>query len=75
MTARQLQQLEDRYRSSFARMETARERRNAAVRSAVAAGWTFEQISAATGITRQRLHQITHRNQLAPARTPAPTAR
>lgn len=68
MTARQLELFEQRYQSASSRAESARERRNDAVRRAVAEGWTFEQISGATGITRQRLHQITHRNRPAPER-------
>ena len=38
--------------------QTARDARNAAVRQAIADGWTHAQIANATGLTRSRIGQI-----------------
>lgn len=58
MTAEDLRKIEARYERAFARAEQAREDRNTAVRAAIAAGWTHQQISDATGLTRGRIGQI-----------------
>jgi hypothetical protein len=49
---------EARYQRAFRRSEVERERRNAAVREALAAGWTHARIAEATGLTRGRVGQI-----------------
>lgn len=58
MTARQLEKAEAAYRAASARAETLREARNAAVRQALADGWTHARIADATGLTRGRINQI-----------------
>ena len=58
MTAGQLRHAEARYQRAFARSEAEREARNAAVRHALAEGWTKSQIARATGLTRSRIGQI-----------------
>lgn len=58
MTGNDLRKAEARYQRAFRRAEEAREARNAAVRAAIAAGWTHAQIAAATGLTRSRVGQI-----------------
>jgi DNA-directed RNA polymerase specialized sigma24 family protein len=54
----ELRDVEDRYQHAFRRSEELREERNAAVRAAVAAGWTYAQIAEATGLGRTRVGQI-----------------
>ena len=58
MSAEELSEAEAAYRAASARAERAREQRNAAVRQALAAGWTHARISRATGLTRGRIGQI-----------------
>ena len=58
MTAQELRKAEARYQRAFRRYEAEREARNAAVRAAIAAGWTHAAISEATGLTRARVGQI-----------------
>lgn len=58
MTAEELRQAEARYQRAYRRSEDAREARNAAVRSALDAGWTHAKIAEATGLTRGRVGQI-----------------
>lgn len=58
MTAAELQQAEATYRAAFGRSEAARAERNAAVRRALADGWTHQQIADATGLTRARVSQV-----------------
>jgi hypothetical protein len=58
MTIQSLRSAEAAYRAGFARSEQLRERRNAAVRAAVAAGMTHAEVSRATGLTRARVGQI-----------------
>lgn len=58
MTTDDLRRAEARYQRAFRRAEEAREARNAAVRSALAEGWTHARISEATGLTRGRIGQI-----------------
>lgn len=58
MTADELHQAEANYQRAFSRSEAEREKRNAAVRRALEAGWTHAQIAAATGLTRARVGQI-----------------
>jgi cell division protein FtsL len=58
VTPETLRATEARYQRAFARSETAREERNAAVRQAIEAGWTHSQIAKATGLTRARVGQI-----------------
>jgi hypothetical protein len=58
MTAAELRKAEARYQRAFRRAEEAREARNAAVRAAMAEGWTHARISDATGLTRSRVGQI-----------------
>jgi hypothetical protein len=62
MTAAELRKAEARYQRAFARSEAAREARNAAVKAALAEGWTHARISKATGLTRSRVGQIAQRD-------------
>ena len=58
MTADELRRIEARYQRAFRRSEAEREVRNAAVREALAAGWTHAAVAGATGLTRSRVGQI-----------------
>ena len=58
MTAKQLAKTEAAYRAATVRRAYALDARNAAVRDAVAAGWTHAQIADVTGLTRSRVGQI-----------------
>lgn len=58
MTVKELKKAEAAYRAAFSRAEAKREARNAAVRAALAEGWTHARISEATGLTRGRINQI-----------------
>ena len=58
VTPEELRRIEARYQRAFRRSETEREARNAAVREALAEGWTHARISEATGLTRSRVGQI-----------------
>ena len=57
-TPEELRKAEARYQRAFAVAETRREERNAAVRRALADGWTHAAISSATGLSRGRVGQI-----------------
>lgn len=58
MTADVLRKAAARYERASARSEDAREARNAAIREALADGWTHAEIAEATGLTRARVGQI-----------------
>jgi hypothetical protein len=58
VTVDELKKAEAAYRAAFRRAEAKREARNAAVRAALAEGWTHQRISEATGLTRGRINQI-----------------
>jgi cell division protein FtsL len=62
MTADQLRRVEARYQRAFRRSEEARSERNAAVRSALEAGWTHARIAQATRLTRSRVGQIAQKS-------------
>jgi uncharacterized protein YggE len=57
-TKQELRSIEARYQRASAAAETHRQARNAAVRDALAAGWTHQQIADATGLSRGRISQI-----------------
>lgn len=61
MTDSELRKAETRYQRAFRHCEEARQARNAVVQVALAEGWTHEQISRATGLTRGRVGQIAQR--------------
>jgi hypothetical protein len=58
MTADQLRKAQAAFDAADAAREAKRERRNQLVRSAREQGWSHQQISDATGLTRSRLSQI-----------------
>jgi DNA-binding NarL/FixJ family response regulator len=58
MTARQLRRAEDAYRNATGRADERKADRNAAIRQALAEGWTHQQIADATGLTRGRVSQV-----------------
>lgn len=58
MTPEELRKAEAAYQAAFRRSETKRDERNAAVRAALAEGWTHARIAEATGLTRGRVGQI-----------------
>ena len=58
MTTEELRKVEARHERASRRYEEAREARNAAVRAALAEGWTHVRIAEATGLTRSRVGQI-----------------
>ena len=58
MTPEELRKAEARYQRAFRVSEARREARNAAVREALAEGWTHAAIAAATGLTRGRVGQL-----------------
>jgi DNA-binding NarL/FixJ family response regulator len=58
MTAKELRSAEARYQRASSAAETHRQARNVAVRQALAAGWTHQQIADATGLSRGRISQI-----------------
>ena len=58
MTPAELRKAEARYQRAFRRSEALREERNAAVRQAIAEGWTHARIAEATGMTRSRVGQL-----------------
>jgi hypothetical protein len=61
VTAAELRKAERAYQRAAAKAELARYRRNAAVRAALAEGWTHAAIADATGLTRGRVGQIAQR--------------
>lgn len=58
MTPDELRKAEARHQRASRRYEAEREARNAAVRRALAEGWTHARIAEATGLTRSRVGQI-----------------
>jgi hypothetical protein len=77
MTAVELRTAEARYKRASLRYEEAREARNAAIRAALAEGWTHAQIAEETGLSRGRVGQIplaTSAGALSPAGNPPGTA-
>lgn len=60
MTIDELRKAEARYQRAYRRAEEAREARNAAIRAALAEGWTHARISDATGLSRGRIGQVAH---------------
>ena len=58
MTAAELRKVEARYVRASQRAEELRQARNTAIRAALAAGWTHQQIADATGLSRGRINQI-----------------
>ena len=58
MTAVELRRTEARYQRAFRVSEARREERNAALREALAEGWTHARIAEATGLTRGRVGQL-----------------
>jgi hypothetical protein len=67
MSTRELERAQAAYETAAARLEAARERRNQAVRDAIASGRRQVEVSEITGLSAQRVHQIRHHNQLAKA--------
>lgn len=65
MTADELRKIENRYRRAHQRAETEREARNAAVRQAIAEGWTYQAIADVIGLAAQRIGQIALQGQIA----------
>lgn len=58
MTADELRKAEDAFKADYKTAEKSRARRNELVRAALRAGWTHQQISDATGLSRGRISQI-----------------
>lgn len=58
MNVDDLRRAEAAYRRATRRSEQMRAERNDAVRQALAEGWTHQQISDATGLSRGRISQI-----------------
>lgn len=58
MSAAELRKAEAAYQAAFRRYEATREARNAAVRQALAEGWTHAKIAEATGLSRGRINQL-----------------
>jgi hypothetical protein len=58
MTADELHECEASYQRASLCAEEARQARNAAVRAALAEGWTHAKISEATGLSRGRIGQL-----------------
>ena len=58
MTLEELQNLEAHHRRAARCYEMSRSARNAAIRQALAEGWTHAKIADATGLTRSRIAQI-----------------
>lgn len=58
VSADQLRKAEADFKAKYKASERSRQRRNEVVRSALAEGWTHQQISDATGLTRGRISQI-----------------
>jgi DNA-binding NarL/FixJ family response regulator len=58
VTADQLRKAEAAFKKSYAAAERDREGRNEAVLEALRTGWTHQQISDATGLSRGRISQI-----------------
>lgn len=58
MTADELRRAEASYQRASDRAEKLREQRNAAVKEALAEGWTHAKIAETTGLSRGRISQI-----------------
>lgn len=58
MTEEQLAKAEAAYRAASQHAEQLREKRNALISRALAAGWTHARISQVTGLSRGRISQI-----------------
>lgn len=58
MTTDELHEAEARYKRASTLAEQAREHRNWCVLDALKNGWTHQQISEATGLSRGRIGQI-----------------
>lgn len=58
MTADELRKAQRAHDRTAGRYKEITERRNALVRQALAEGWTHQQISNATGLSRGRISQI-----------------
>jgi hypothetical protein len=58
MTAEELRRIEARHERALRRYEVVRGERNAAIRQALAEGWTHARIAEATGLTRGRVGQL-----------------
>jgi hypothetical protein len=58
MTAKELRKAEAAHQAASRRYEKTRATRNAAVKQALAEGWTHAAISQATGLSRGRIGQI-----------------
>jgi uncharacterized protein YerC len=58
VTPNQLRTAEAAFKKAETARERAREKRNQVVRAALEAGWTHQQISDATGLSRGRISQI-----------------
>lgn len=58
VTADQLRRAEADFRKADEGREAKREKRNALVRRALGEGWTHQQVSDATGLSRGRISQI-----------------
>lgn len=58
VTAEQLRRAEAEFKAAYASAERSREKRNELVRGALAQGWTHQQISDVTGLSRGRISQI-----------------
>lgn len=58
VTPDELRSAEQKFRADFAAAEQSRARRNELVMAARRAGWSYQRIADATGLTRGRLSQI-----------------
>jgi hypothetical protein len=58
VTVAELQKAERAYQRAQRRADEAREARNAAVLTALDAGWTHARIAEATGLSRGRIAQL-----------------
>ena len=56
--AQGLRQAEALHKRAVTRLEKARAQRDELVRSAFDAGWTYQRIGEAMGLSKQRVHQI-----------------
>lgn len=58
MSPDELRKLQRAHERAAVRAEDARQARNAAVREAIAEGWSHEALAHATGLSRSRVGQI-----------------
>ena len=54
----QLREAEQKFKADYRAAERSRARRNELVRKALKEGWTHQQVSDATGLSRGRISQI-----------------